>query len=162
MEALNFNVRRIGDPNIERIVQVFRPLCMNGNQARQQANCIVIIILYRFLIVRIFDHMKWLMILFSLYVLALSAVPCCGDDLCCEDEIMLQQGNEGDKDHDHNRPEPPCSPFFSCSTCHGAVISQVTPAITPQFVISKKLRFQYTEHFLSEYATAIWQPPQVA
>jgi hypothetical protein len=38
MEALNFKVRRIGDPNIERMVQVFGPLCMNGKKGRQQAN----------------------------------------------------------------------------------------------------------------------------
>ncbi|WP_120516427.1 DUF6660 family protein [Chitinophaga barathri] len=106
--------------------------------------------------------MKWLMILFSLYVLTLSAVPCCGDDFCCEDEIAMQHGGAGEEDHDHNRPEPPCSPFFSCSTCHGAVIPQFTLALTPQPAISKNIQFEYIEHFLSEYATAIWQPPQAA
>ncbi|RPD38296.1 DUF6660 family protein [Chitinophaga barathri] len=107
--------------------------------------------------------MKWLMILFSLYILALSAVPCCGDDFCCEDEVMaFETGEAGHEEHDHNKPDAPCSPFFSCNTCHGVVVPDIDPAVTPGLTTEKSLRFYYTEHFLSEYATAIWQPPQAA
>ncbi len=106
--------------------------------------------------------MKWLMILFSLYVLTLSAVPCCGDDFCCEDEITLQYGNTGDEDHDHSRPEPPCSPFFSCGTCHGAIVPQFALALTPQPVISRERSFRYIEYSPTGFAAAIWQPPQAA
>jgi hypothetical protein len=61
----------------------------------------------------IFASMKWLMIIFSLYVLTLSAIPCCGDDYCCDDELALaSEARHSDHDN-HNKPELPCSPFFS-------------------------------------------------
>lgn len=106
--------------------------------------------------------MKWLLILLSLYVLALSAVPCCGGDLCCDHEITLQQEDDSHENHDHNKPELPCSPFFSCGMCHGMVIPLLPLLLEPESVKAESTGFNYTAHFLSGYATAIWQPPQSA
>jgi hypothetical protein len=106
--------------------------------------------------------MKWLMILFSLYVLTLSVVPCCGDDFCCDDEAVLMHEGASHKEHEHNKPELPCSPFFSCGMSHGAVVPDLLLIFNPQAATGESIRFNYAEHFYSEYYSAIWQPPQIA
>lgn len=106
--------------------------------------------------------MKWLVCLFSLYILLLSGIPCNADDDCCIDEISVTTSqNEETPDPDH-KPACPCSPFFACGACHGVVVpntniefsNAIPPVIKPQYF--------YTERFLPGFQPAIWQPPKTA
>ncbi|WP_420989233.1 DUF6660 family protein [Chitinophaga sp. CC14] len=101
------------------------------------------------------------MIIFSLYVLTLSAIPCCGDDYCCEDEqAFVGEGKHSDHDN-HNKPELPCSPFFSCNTCHGAVVPEIDRAAFNEVSAPRSIYADYIEKSLPEFSAAIWQPPQL-
>ena len=111
---------------------------------------------------RIFASMKWLMIIFSLYVLTLSAIPCCGDDNCCEDELVLvEEGQHRDHDN-HNKPELPCSPFFSCNTCHGVVVPEIDSDNLNEIRVPRSVFAAYKEKSLPEFSSAVWQPPQLS
>ncbi|TWI82590.1 hypothetical protein LX66_5164 [Chitinophaga japonensis] len=105
--------------------------------------------------------MKWLMIILSLYVLTLSAIPCCGDGYCCEDEVTMAGGEHNDHD-DHNKPELPCSPFFSCNTCHGVVVPGIESANLKEVPLLESIYFDYIDQPLPEFSTSIWQPPQLS
>ena len=70
--------------------------------------------------------MKWLVYLFSFYVLLLSGIPCSADDNCCADEITCAtEPGKPAHDPDH-KPACPCSPFFACGACHGIVVPSNT------------------------------------
>ncbi|WP_339071049.1 hypothetical protein [Chitinophaga sp. 212800008-4] len=100
--------------------------------------------------------MRWLMILLSLYVLTLSAIPCCGDDQCCEE----MAGKE--THHNHHRQELPCSPFFSCNTCHGVVVPDFTPGLSARVIILSSFSFNYIACSLPGFTASVWQPPRLA
>lgn len=98
--------------------------------------------------------MKWLAFIFALYILALSAMPCCDKD-CCADETAQSSQQP-------HKPEPPCSPFFMCNTCHGFIVPEA--GLT---VLKPVVRQAFTESFvlideLAGFSTAAWQPPKFA
>ena len=96
--------------------------------------------------------MKWLMFLFSLYILALSAMPCFDKD-CCKDEIT-QSANAPHK------PEAPCSPFSLCSTCHGFIIPQASIEVIKPVPVIAKLTPVTCPLYLSGFSNPTWQPPK--
>ncbi|SEM05248.1 hypothetical protein SAMN04488505_103244 [Chitinophaga rupis] len=105
--------------------------------------------------------MKFLVYLFSLYVLLLSGVPCDTDSDCCADEIAQTSSNRTAKDHDH-RPACPCSPFFACGACHSIVIPTVQIKLPGQLPTVENLYFFYITPSLPDFPASIWQPPQLA
>ncbi|MCW3465148.1 DUF6660 family protein [Chitinophaga nivalis] len=106
--------------------------------------------------------MKWLVIILSLYVLTLSAIPCCGDDYCCEEQAVLIGCGQEHQDHDdHNKPELPCSPFFSCNTCHGVVVPDITKSVPEGVPLPRNTYYDHAAQPLPEFAASIWQPPQL-
>ncbi|WP_212003841.1 DUF6660 family protein [Chitinophaga sp. HK235] len=107
--------------------------------------------------------MKWLLFIFSIYVLTLSAVPCCGNDYCCEEETALTKDSQQHNEHEnHNKPELPCSPFFSCNTCHGVVIPEITKSEPETIPLPGNIYYDHTKQSLPEFPTSIWQPPQLS
>lgn len=106
--------------------------------------------------------MKRLLLLFPLYILLLSGVPCSPNDGCCTEETYANNHNST---NDHNttndqRSNLPCSPFFPCGACHGVVIPNHTIRVAqPPALIAKQPSF-YTEKPLLAYAPSIWQPPK--
>lgn len=108
--------------------------------------------------------MKWFWLLFSAYVLTLSAVPCCGDDVCCEEEIELASGHDctdRSTDHEkHEKPELPCSPFFSCNTCHGVVVTANRLVLTASVIPTNHIYYSPVSSVLPIYQPAVWHPPK--
>ncbi len=107
--------------------------------------------------------MKWFWLLFAAYVLTLSAVPCCGDDACCENETELVSAQEcgNHNDHEkHGKPELPCSPFFSCNTCHGVVVTANKVILTAWTISTTHVFFSPDSSVLSTYQPAVWHPPK--
>ena len=105
--------------------------------------------------------MKWLAFILAFYVLLLSGIPCKADDDCCMDEIALQAAGPGKhKQEADHKPISPCSPFFACGACHGAVIPELTLAFQVVTVPRTKLFFFYVEQPLFKFPSTIWQPPK--
>lgn len=104
--------------------------------------------------------MKWLMILASIYVLLLSGIPCCGNDACCREEYAWAESGAHHDHADNSKPGLPCSPFFSCTTCHALVAVNHTVNVPLPTGIEKKLLFSYIDKSLPTFAAAVWQPPQ--
>ncbi|WP_394336933.1 DUF6660 family protein [Chitinophaga dinghuensis] len=103
------------------------------------------------------------MIIFSLYVLTLSAIPCCGDDYCCDEQAILTRSSQQHNDHDkHKKPELPCSPFFSCTTCHGVIIPEIAKSEPETMPLPRNIYYDYADQSLPEFPAFIWQPPQLS
>lgn len=104
--------------------------------------------------------MKWLVYLFSLYVLLLSGIPCDADDDCCRsftEQTSHHPESETGKNH---KPVSPCSPFFACGAVHAVVVPEayvVKPLLLPPVA---KLHSDYKEPQLRDFSPVIWQPPK--
>ena len=84
-----------------------------------------------------FTPMKWLLCLFSLYILVLAGVPCRADDDCCMGKKC------------------------ECA-CHGFVVPDavhVLPARVPAEPMQEAL---YLAAALPDFTRTIWQPPKSA
>jgi len=103
--------------------------------------------------------MRILIILFSVYLCALTFVPCPEASACtdsCDEELHLydiigdQQGGEAEHE---------CSPFCFCSCCQ---VYKVTAESTVRALL---LPFTQNQtplilHFYSKKVTSVWHPPQ--
>ncbi len=108
--------------------------------------------------------MKFLTYLFSLYILALSIMPC--SDLQNECSELNTKSSHNQK-HDHQTDhEDSCSPFCTCSCC-GMVIAfnfentsfrikalRLFPQNRKEVIIKNSI-------FYSNFYGSIWQPPKV-
>lgn len=106
--------------------------------------------------------MKYLAFLFTIYVMALSAWPCCGD------EAALPSGHEDvcatnsdDQTETHGNAHA-CSPFFHASTYHAFVAS---PAVTKAPILDvTEQNDGFPDHVACTvilFPCDIWQPPQL-
>lgn len=105
--------------------------------------------------------MRYLAFIFSIYVLALSAWPCCGTESNLRAEHVDVCRNASEQSNDsHGHPEA-CSPFFHTSTYHAFVIS---PAISNALVLITTEQGrnypEYEDAAVSHFPGDIWQPPQ--
>jgi hypothetical protein len=102
--------------------------------------------------------MKFLIALFSLYILTLSCVPCSCEENCTETEISQTSTNDHQQEKDH------CTPFCTCSCCQTIVttfkISPVSPKAM-EFIQAEKL-FETDQRFSSYNNPPIWQPPKLS
>jgi hypothetical protein len=103
---------------------------------------------------------KFFAIILSLYVLLLSARPCCADNDCA-DEIAPKKELA-----DHKAPLEKhceaCSPFFKCGSCAGFILSK---PISPVLIMAGKpiqSFAPYRQPNLNKITLAIWQPPQLS
>ena len=96
--------------------------------------------------------MKWLSILFAIYILTLSAMPCCDKD-CCNNEMTQNT----DSSH---KSEVPCSPFFMCNSCHGFVIPESGIKINEAETITTATVQPILNLHLSDFHNPAWQPPR--
>jgi len=96
--------------------------------------------------------MKWLMILFSCYILILSAMPCFDKD-CCKDETSQSSQSS-------NKSQAPCSPFYICSSCHGFVIPESGVELQKPEPEIPKLTISILNLHLSGYCSTAWEPPR--
>jgi len=108
--------------------------------------------------------MKWLLYLFSFYLLFLSGVPCSPDDACCMEEMYTGAPagpSNGNKNNDKERqPEFPCSPFFACGANHGVVIPNYHLQLAHPILPSTGWASLYTENAPLIFIPSIWQPPK--
>jgi hypothetical protein len=103
--------------------------------------------------------MRFFTALLAIYVLVLTAVPCCAFDGCdiVKKELTEKHTPSNDTDDDCGS----CSPFF-CHSCSGFVVStfQFVPNHTPT---SYQKQFSlFIIGFTPQYIPLLWQPPDLA
>ncbi|MEQ7799448.1 hypothetical protein ABDJ41_06505 [Pedobacter sp. ASV1-7] len=106
--------------------------------------------------------MRYLAFIFTIYIMALSAWPCCGDEnsISSNHEDVCLSSTEHQKDN-HEHPDA-CSPFFHASNYHVFVTSPAitnTPAIANAEQISDYP--EYKDAAVILFPGDIWQPPQL-
>ncbi len=106
--------------------------------------------------------MKWPGYILSLYLLILSAVPCCAFDSCPDDKVELSSNKAPDTGHEDGDGDcGNCSPFFSCEGCATATVA--ADPIQFEIVSTDLLAIYagYIENSLPQIEYEFWQPPKI-
>jgi hypothetical protein len=104
--------------------------------------------------------MKFLVLLFNLYLLVLPCLPCGDVDDCANEKpttVSLQKGNNPKEEHKSDN----CTPFCHCACCTSPV-TFLTHTIEKNIVtyfIKKNYILQSTQ-YATNSTDAIWQPPK--
>jgi hypothetical protein len=103
---------------------------------------------------------KLISAILSLYILALTIVPCCTFDNCPDDKTKTEQTANHEKGDDDGCGN--CSPFFTCEGCALPVISFESATFTIQSPEIKITYSSFIQFIISYNYSSIWQPPQLA
>ncbi len=101
--------------------------------------------------------MKFISQLLAVYVLLLSIMPTFIEDKCIKENIT-DQGQSGQDEQDCN--EKCCSPFFSCNTCSGFVLSTFNFSITHSLKEPQIKIRTIAISPVSDFPFSVWHPPQ--
>jgi len=102
--------------------------------------------------------MKYLSFILALMVLILSTAPCFMEDKCHDRTFQIadnQEQNEDDCDKEC------CSPFFTCKTCTGFVVTLLHFSI-PHVVKQPEMKIsRIMASPVSDFPFSVWHPPQL-
>ncbi len=99
--------------------------------------------------------MKFISLILAVYVLLLSAVPTFIEDKCMQEHTTEQGQNEQD-DQDCNKGC--CSPFFSCNTCTGFVLTTFNFSITHSVKEPQRKLGTMPTPPISDFPFSVWHP----
>ncbi len=102
--------------------------------------------------------MKFFTVILSLYILALTAVPCIdvhGIDTSNKSEEFQKTSTDRSSGIDH------CSPFCTCDCCVSPVLYQDFNLHFNSFSLDQNHFTQYFTDYVSSIFTSIWQPPKL-
>ncbi|MEN2401168.1 DUF6660 family protein [Flavobacterium sp. MC2016-06] len=106
--------------------------------------------------------MKWITIILSIYLIALSNMPCADMEV---NSIVHQTAQFSSESHSHDKDNDLCSPFCACNCC-GAQILSYQSSISYNFpIVYNAISVavpDYKSVFISNFYGSIWQPPQIA
>lgn len=96
----------------------------------------------------------------SVYIIALTAIPCI--DRTDNDHFpQTEIGGNKDNGHQHQDSDQ-CSPFCTCNCCATSVIYQDFNVRFDDFsVFEKQASTEYTSAIFSCHLGSVWQPPQI-
>jgi hypothetical protein len=98
----------------------------------------------------------------AVYLLLLSAVPCCAFDDCPDDKMDLSTGTEQNSSHEEGDGDcGNCSPFFSCEGCASATISSQTISFEFSLPQVSAVHTVYLQALLPSAEYDFWQPPRI-
>ena len=106
--------------------------------------------------------MKWIAILLSIYLMALSNMPCA--DMEVDSAMHTTAHFSSEESHSHDKDNDLCSPFCACNCCGAQVLSyQIAEVIDFPIAFSmiSKIVPTYNSVFASNFYGSIWQPPQI-
>lgn len=110
--------------------------------------------------------MKLLNHILSIYLVALSCLPCADMEAKSAAHKAVEiTSNHDEKSHNHDKENDLCSPFCSCNCCGSQIVSYFKITTFSFNIVSKNIRTQlpsYTPKFISNFYGSIWQPPQIA
>ncbi len=110
--------------------------------------------------------MKLLNYILSIYLIALSCLPCADMEVSSAAHKVVEiSSNHDEKSHNHDKENDLCSPFCSCNCCGSQIVSYFKVSNFSFAIVSKNIKTQlpsYTSKFASNFYGSIWQPPQIA
>jgi hypothetical protein len=108
--------------------------------------------------------MKFLSLILSIAILAVSFVPCTDNLPAKDDNILKKEITSSDKSSkDHNNTSDNCSPFCTCSCCAATAFYSPLSKTQPIKVIFKSEKYPlYNISFRTEVYYSIWQPPKLS
>lgn len=107
--------------------------------------------------------MKWIAIVMSIYLMALSNMPCADMEVNSAMHKTAQFSSE--ENHSHDKDNDLCSPFCACNCCGAQVLSYQMSANFEFPSAYAKISIplpSYNSVFTSNFYGSIWQPPQIA
>ncbi|MFN3752545.1 DUF6660 family protein [Flavobacterium sp.] len=108
--------------------------------------------------------MKLVNYILSIYLVALSCLPCADIEVSSAAHKAAEIASNHDE-HSHDKENDLCSPFCSCNCCGSQIVTYFKTTIINCTVVSKGIKTQlpsYTSKFTSNFFGSIWQPPQIA
>ena len=107
--------------------------------------------------------MKFVNIILSIVILALSCMPC--TDMESDKDNLSTEFALNENSHSHDKQIDLCSPFCMCSCCSAQVFTYfpITTMNFPLVIGVIKIPLPtYKPIFTSNFFGSIWQPPQIA
>lgn len=109
--------------------------------------------------------MKIFSVIFTIYILTLSCLPCGDTEDCKVLDIGKETFSQTDH-HNHQQDTESCSPFCICACCglniafnfQGSV--SMTEHTTSFFPLTERVIVE-NDSFASNYYGSIWQPPKI-
>ena len=106
--------------------------------------------------------MKFINLLFSIYIIALSCMPCADAENIVGNKTACIQNETNSPSDKHNDA---CSPFCNCNCCNCNGFYKATDyasVITPVKIEQESSKIEYTSTLFSNFHNSIWQPPQIS
>jgi hypothetical protein len=100
-------------------------------------------------------------LILSVYVIVLSTRPCCSDN-DCQGKIAAKK-ELSDKSPAKEKECPGCSPFFTCGTCVGFIVSKPLTINSPVIPENHtEYNTAYQQPYIEKVALSIWLPPKIS
>ena len=107
--------------------------------------------------------MKWINVILSIYLIALSCLPCADTEVDSPAHVLIKVASNHDE-HSQDKENDLCSPFCNCACCGSQIVSyfQATAISIPILFESIKTQSPtYKSILSSNFYGSIWQPPQI-
>jgi hypothetical protein len=117
--------------------------------------------LYKLQTILYFCFVKKFCLMLSVYVMLISAKPCCMDD-DCQDKISVKKELAG-QTTSRQKECPGCSPFFTCGSCVGFIVSKPF-AIALPVIPEDQIEYypNYQQPYVEKVALSIWLLPKIS
>ncbi|MBS1936129.1 MAG: hypothetical protein JST96_19170 [Bacteroidetes bacterium] len=102
--------------------------------------------------------MKIFLYIFSLYILLLSAIPCCAIGNCNDSKLNK---SEQQKDAGKNDACGNCSPFATCGNCTGFTAKVSIIIMNKPQQVTRGVFVHCPDDPLEMYIPSFWQPPRL-
>ncbi len=107
--------------------------------------------------------MRYLYVLFSIYMIFLSTMPCADVEVGSSAHSYSEHKTEKDQ-NTHDKHNDLCSPFCSCNCCGSQVLTYSQPMFFKVQSVAERIETQlpvYNSVLASNFFGSIWQPPQL-
>ena len=107
----------------------------------------------------LFGLMRIIPFILSIYVLALSIIPC-SDSITCSDDDYNVELSQTEHSINHSDHHDFCTPFCTCACC-GTLVSAPSTDLIDEVKTSASgtYIFPYRFNYFFEYTEGIWHPP---
>jgi hypothetical protein len=106
---------------------------------------------------------KLITVLFSIYIIALSCLPCADAGKAVVNDSKTFQSETHSATDEHT--DDACSPFCICNCCHYSDFHKTADAVKKEVILRTFTEMQgtaYTSTLFSTFHNSIWQPPQIS
>lgn len=103
--------------------------------------------------------MKFLACILSLYILALTAIPCV--DAHKENSLHKAELSQSTDDN-HQNDVDRCSPFCTCDCCTSPVMQKDNIIQLIYSALPQKCIIDYSSSYVSSLFATIWHPPKIS